>query len=326
MLVARYFLGFWLVFTLSAKGLSDIREASNDVPEILVVLSGEDKIILDETRQGGLERIHETGFFLSELMIPLKALVDAGYKPTFATPHGTKPVMDQVSDDAFWFGRDELQYRSYRNLCENLGLCGEGRVGPLDTQSFSQLLEQGLDSFSGVFFPGGHAPMEDLYKDKKLGEILRHFHENNKPTALICHAPIALLSVLDNASEFGRVLNELNLLRDVQLPEESQKLEKKLAKLSRDWIYRGYEMTSFSTKEEQQEEPSRDNVLGGFVKFYPDEALDYAGAQVTVRARKWQNNVVQDRELITGQNPFSDKNFAKVLISALEKSLAKKGK
>jgi putative intracellular protease/amidase len=91
-----------------------------------------------------------------------------------------------------------------------------------------------------------------------------------------------------------------------------------IQRLSKSWIYSGYTMTVFSTKEEQQEEPGQDNVLGGYLKMYPDEALDFAGGKVLVRAQKWQSNVVRDRELLTGQNPFSDKAFAKTLVEMLE--------
>jgi len=40
--------------------------------------------------------------------------------------------------------------------------------------------------------------MEDLWKDRSLRTVLRHFHANAKPTALICHAPIALLAAMDD--------------------------------------------------------------------------------------------------------------------------------
>jgi len=146
--------------------------------------------------------------------------------------------------------------------------------------------------------------MEDLYRNKALGQILKHFHENKKPTALICHAPISLLSTLDNPEAFGRAVEEQD--------------QDRITKLRQGWIYNGYRMTTFSTKEEKQEEPGgSDNALGGFVRFYPDEALDFAGGHVLVRAQKWQSNVVKDRELITGQNPFSDKEFANVLLGAM---------
>ncbi len=64
----------------------------------------------------------------------------------------------------------------------------------------------------------------------------------------------------------------------------------------------GYKMTIFSTAEEQQREPLE---IGGKVLFYPDFALRTAGGDVSVVA-PWQSYVLQDRELISGQNPFSD--------------------
>jgi putative intracellular protease/amidase len=51
--------------------------------------------------------------------------------------------------------------------------------------------------------------------------------------------------------------------------------------------------------------------------FYPDAALRAAGGQVQV-AKEWSANlVVQDRELITGQNPFSDDRLSELFVQAL---------
>jgi hypothetical protein len=80
------------------------------------------------------------------------------------------------------------------------------------------------------------------------------------------------------------------------------------------WIYAGYKMTIFSTAEEQQREPLE---IGGKVLFYPDLALRTAGGDVSVVA-PWQSYVLQDRELISGQNPFSDQALLKLLLPALE--------
>ena len=46
----------------------------------------------------------------------------------------------------------------------------------------------------GTLDVAGHAPMMDMPTDKALGRILLHFHRKQKPTALICHAPVALLA------------------------------------------------------------------------------------------------------------------------------------
>jgi putative intracellular protease/amidase len=80
------------------------------------------------------------------------------------------------------------------------------------------------------------------------------------------------------------------------------------------WIYAGYKMTIFSTAEEQQREPLE---IGGKVLFYPDFALRTAGGDVSVLA-PWSSYVLQDRELISGQNPFSDQALLKLLLPALE--------
>jgi len=80
------------------------------------------------------------------------------------------------------------------------------------------------------------------------------------------------------------------------------------------WIYAGYKMTIFSTAEEQQREPLE---IHGKVRFYPDFALQTASGNVTVQA-PWSSYALQDRELISGQNPFSDQALLKLLLQALE--------
>lgn len=285
--------------------------------DVLVILSSEDKITL----KGGV--IHPTGFFLPELMGPVKALRDAGYRPIFANPKGTKPVMDKVSDSSFWFGnvpgaseearrKADGEYREIRELCEELGLCGKTGtlVGSLTLNKLSDVRQKGLSHFNGVFFPGGHAPMEDLWKDGDVRETLRYFHQSKKTTALICHAPVALLSALDDPEGYI----------NAKLKDDRRAMVEK----TKNWIYRDYAVSVFTTREEQQEEPGgQDNALGGFVKFYADEALEKAGAYVS-RADKWQSKVIISRELITGQNPFSHNELAEKLVSALDAAALEK--
>jgi putative intracellular protease/amidase len=68
-------------------------------------------------------------------------------------------------------------------------------------------------------------------------------------------------------------------------------------------------MTIFSTAEEPLE-------IGGKVLFYPDFALRTAGADVSDVA-PWKSYVLQDPEVISGQNPFSDEALLKLLLPAL---------
>ena len=233
--------------------------------KILVVLSSENKVAL----RGGTT--HPTGYFLSELIVPVAAFMKAGFEPVFATPNGKEPTMDIVSDSKRWF-KDEDDYKRAKSLIGSFRQLKK----PLELKAIS---EKQLVEYSAIFLPGGHAPMNDLVKDQELGRILRHFHENQKPTALICHAPVALLSAKNQ-----------------------------------DWPYKGYRMTVFSNAEEQQEETA--GHLGGQLTYYVADALSSAGANVSV-AQPWSGNVVVDRELITGQNPMSDSAISNALLEAL---------
>jgi len=293
---------------------SGIQSSSGAAPskKVLVVLSSESKITLKD----GV--VHPTGFFLPELMGPIKMLIDAGYEPVFANPKGNTATLDRVSDSAFWFGavdgaapeikaKAEKDYQDARSLCESLGICGAPTtlVGTRNLIPLSEIRANGFESFAGILLPGGHAPMEDLWKDTDLREALKYFHQAAKPTGLICHAPIALLAALDDPQ--GYIAAELKDDRAAMVDK------------AKGWIYNGYALSVFTTREEQQEETGgSDNLLGGFVQFYADAALEKAGAYVN-RADKWKSQVVVDRELITGQNPFSHDEFGKALVGALNK-------
>ena len=121
--------------------------------------------------------------------------------------------------------------------------------------------------------------MEDLCRDAEVGRVLRHFHEQKKPTALICHGPIALLAAQDDKG----------------------------------WIYKDYNMTIFSNEEEKFAEK---NILHGKMKVFPAEALKKAGGKLS-HAKPWTSHAVRDRELITGQNPKSDHELANLFLEAL---------
>ena len=102
--------------------------------------------------------------------------------------------------------------------------------------------------------------MMDLLDDPDAGTVMRHFHEASKPTAVLCHGPISLLSALPNSREFVAAL---------AAGDAAGAREK-----AQGWIYSGYKMTIFSTAEEQQREPLE---IGGKVLFYPGLRLANGG-------------------------------------------------
>jgi putative intracellular protease/amidase len=233
------------------------------------------------------------GYYLNELTVTVRGLMNEGYEITFANPKGNTPQMDVNSAVAGFFGGDEAKLQDYLKFRDTLtALKNPTRI--------SDVVASGLDQYDAVFVPGGHGPMIDLLDDPDAGTVLRHFHKTSKPTAVLCHGPISLLSALSNATE---VVAALSAGDAAGAHAKAQ-----------GWIYSEYKMTIFSTAEEQQREPLE---IGGKVLFYPDFALTTAGGDVSVLA-PWTSYVVQDRELISGQNPFSDYELLKLLLPALD--------
>ena len=234
------------------------------------------------------------GYYLNELTVPVRALMKEGYEITFANPKGNTPQLDVNSAIAQFFGGDEAKLQDYLKFRDTLtGLKNPTRI--------SDVIASGLDQYDAVFVPGGHGPMMDLLDDPDAGTVMRHFHETSKPTAVLCHGPISLLSALPNSKEVVAAL----------AAGDAAGAHAK----AQGWIYSGYKMTIFSTAEEQQREPLE---IGGKVLFYPDFALSTAGGDVSVLA-PWTSYVLQDRELISGQNPFSDQALLKLLLPALNR-------
>ena len=246
-----------------------------------------------ELQGGGSASI---GQYLNETVVPAMAFIEAGYDVVLATPNGTKPHIDEVSDSASHFGGDEAAYVRARSFYANHPSMNQVRT-------LRSVVAAGLEHYAGLFVPGGHAPVVDLMQDADMGVILRHFHENLKPTALLCHGPIAIVAAMPRAREFREALISGNTTRAAELAEG--------------WQYAGYRMTVFSSSEERAAEAS---LLKGKLYFHMPEALQLAGGAIATNPEDFAPYLVVDRELITGQNPASDHLIAKQMIEALEVS------
>jgi putative intracellular protease/amidase len=256
---------------------------------VLIVLSDEAQLALRD------QRVFHTGFYANELMQPVKKLLDAGHSVTFATPLGKAPTVDRGSIDKMYFGDDEADMRQHLALLDKLKLTS---VSDSPVISLARVEQGGYDRYDAVYIPGGHAPMQDLLHSAPLGRLLRAFHAQAKPTALVCHGPIALLSTLEQPLRFTQAL------------ETGAPAGKAPA-----WIYAGYQMTVISNDEE---EAAKSMLDGGVMKFTPQTALQRAGGVYSSGAT-WQVKVVADRELITGQNPASAAAVADRLLARLKR-------
>ena len=140
--------------------------------------------------------------------------------------------------------------------------------------------EVDISRYSAVVVPGGHAPMESMPCSKEVGRILTQAKSSQLVIGALCHGPAALLAAQNNG----------------------------------DWIFEGEQMTSFSFLEEQ-------NVpaVAGKMKWELEPELTEHGGHFSKSAatRPFEAYVIQDGNLVTGENPESAPQFATKLVDLL---------
>lgn len=134
--------------------------------------------------------------------------------------------------------------------------------------------------FDAVFYPGGHGPLWDLAQDRHSIQLIEAFLAAGKPTALVCHAP--------------------GVLRDVKKADGTP-------------LVQGKKVTGFTNSEEEAV------GLTDVVPFLVEDMLKDNGGLYS-KGADWSSYVVTDGLLITGQNPGSSSETAKVLIDQLNKA------
>ena len=254
---------------------------------VLVVGSNATRI---ELQGGGSAAI---GQYLNETVVPAMALIEAGYAVVLATPDGTKPHIDAVSDSAEHFQGDDTAYARAKSFYANDPAMNQVRT-------LRSVIDEGLDGYRGLFVPGGHAPAVDLMQDADMGTVLQHFHKARTADRVALPRP-------------GR-----DRRRHAAGPRVPRRIDcrgsGRSERMRPGWIYAGYRVSVFSASEERTAE---DKLLHGKLYFTMPEALELAAATVSNSSADSAPNVVVDRELITGQNPGSDHLIAAKLIEAL---------
>lgn len=280
------------ILTAAALGAALISSPADAASKgkILIVLSSATDLPL----QNGA--VFKTGYYLNELIVPAEAFANAGYQLVFADPKGNMPAVDQTSINAEYFDNSKSALQAALNYQAHL----HGQLAhPL---TLAQVANGDLSQYKAIFVPGGPAPTIDLMASPELGQILRYFHAHRKMTVLLCHGPTALLAATANPVAMQTALRASN--------------DSKAQELAAGWPYKGYKMTVFSNEEESI---AAKYVFHAEPLLYPEKSLQLAGANVST-VPGWQPLVVQDRELITGQNPASDHALMNVVLPALAAS------
>jgi putative intracellular protease/amidase len=132
--------------------------------------------------------------------------------------------------------------------------------------------------FDGVFYPGGHGPLWDLANDDASIYLIQNFLKHNKPVAFVCHAPGVLIKVKDQNG---------------------------------DPLVKGKNVTGFSDAEEAAVN------LTDVVPFLLEDELKKLGGNYS-KGPDWGSFVLKDGLLITGQNPASSEDTARLLLKTLK--------
>jgi putative intracellular protease/amidase len=160
-------------------------------------------------------------------------------------------------------------------------------MGFLNTPTLAAMLEETkklseleLDEFDSIVVCGGQSPMFTFRDNEDLKQAISHFYESEKPTAVLCHGTAALM--------------------DVKLSDGSYLIE-------------GKTMTGFADVEEE----AADAVVGQKVMpWHIEDSAKERGANY-VQGGLWRAFAVQDGALITGQQQYSGREVAKLVIEAL---------
>ncbi|WP_313684418.1 MULTISPECIES: type 1 glutamine amidotransferase domain-containing protein [unclassified Pantoea] len=132
-------------------------------------------------------------------------------------------------------------------------------------------------AFDTVFYPGGHGPLWDLAESATSIQLIESFERSGKPIGFVCHAPGALRHV--------KAANGEPLVK-------------------------GKQVTGFTNSEEAAVE------LTDVVPFLIEDVFIAQGAKYQ-KGADWMPFVVEDGNLVTGQNPASSEDVAKRLLSKL---------
>lgn len=150
---------------------------------VLTVLSAADKW----TRADG--STYKTGIWAEEFIVMDDALIRAGFRVDLATPGGVPPTIDALSLQPKIIGQEKADlYLDY--LSQN----AQRLRNPL------VLADIDMDLYDAVVIPGGHGPVEDLYKDPDMGRVLIKANRASKVIAAVCHGPAALLAASEEKS------------------------------------------------------------------------------------------------------------------------------
>jgi len=227
--------------------------------------------------------IHASGFWAEEFVVPYKRFKEEGYEISIATIHGVAPTVDETSVDPNFLPYVQpatVKSDSQAQSAEYLRVIDS--VPQLKKPlNLDLFTKEQIASYDAIYLCGGHGAIGDMPKSDDVTQILNWWLEMEKPLAAVCHGHCSLLNLRDSESK---------------------------------WPFQGYRLTSFSHGEELQ------TSMAGRLPFVLEVELTRLGGLYEKADVIWGSHVVVDRNLITGQNPYSSTAIAETLVQKLNET------
>lgn len=243
------------------------------------------KILMLITNQATLHllngEMHPSGFWAEEFVVPYKRFKKEGYDIDIATIGGIRPTVDRTSIDPH-FAR---YVRPAGSQEEDAGRSTEyaefiNNVSDLkNPKNLDLFTKEQVAVYDGIYLSGGHGALGDMPKSDAMTQVFRWSLELNKLIAAVCHGHCGLLNLRDGESR---------------------------------WPFAGYRLTAFSHAEELV------TNMAGKLPFVLEIELKRLGALYEKADVIWDSHVVVDRNLITGQNPYSSRAIAETIVQKLK--------
>lgn len=134
------------------------------------------------------------------------------------------------------------------------------------------------DDYLAIYYTGGHGVMWDFPNDRALQQIALSIYDNGGYITSVCHGVAGLLNIKDDAGRY---------------------------------LIAGKSITGFTTAEE---------IIAGkksVVPFLNKQAVEKRGGKFK-KKRAYKEYAIQDGHLITGQNPFSPRAVARILLENVQ--------
>jgi putative intracellular protease/amidase len=145
-----------------------------------------------------------------------------------------------------------------------------------------QLSDVRLEDYDAVYLPGGHGPMSDLAWDADCGRLLTAQLASGNPLFIVCHGPAALLATRIHGIS----------------------------------PFKGYRVTCFTDEEEEAV-----GVAAVAPWLLETDLKEKLGIDFS-RGPIWEPYMVEDRNLVTGQNPGSAAVLGKRMLEILAERTA----